>query len=144
MKRTLLTLLAAAVMVPLTACADKIIDVSKLPRPAQNFIREHFSDAKISIVSVDPDPTEKTYEVLFTDGRSIEFDRRGEWKSVDCERTPVPAGIIPGPIRDHVAANHPDNFVDEISRDWRGYEVSLNNGPELDFNTEFVLVRYDD
>lgn len=144
MKRSILALMAVAIMAPMVAGADQIIDVSHLPKSAQTFIRTHFSDAKISIVSVDPELTDKTYEVLFTDGRSVEFDRKGEWKEVDCKRFEVPAGIIPEPIRRHVAGSHPDNFVKEISRDWRGYEVSLNNGLDLDFNTKYQLVRYDD
>lgn len=126
-------------------CDDRPIDASALPRPAREFIARHFADARLILATVDRDIMEQTqYEVTFSDGRTVQFDARGEWSEVDCQRSRVPEAIIPQALRDYMAANYPDRFVREISRDKRSYDLSLDRGLELEFDTRFRLVDFDD
>jgi hypothetical protein len=144
MKKAIVLLLALASL-PFLACADdKPIDKSELPAQALKFIGTHFADSKISFASVDRDLFDKTYDVLFSDGVTLSFDKRGEWKDVDCKKARVPEAIIPDAIRQHVTDNHSANFVREIGRGKHGWEVSLDNGFELKFDPKFRLVEVDD
>jgi hypothetical protein len=87
---------------------------------------------------------DRTYEVILADGGSVEFDGDGQWRDIDCKRGRVPQAVIPEAIRDHIAADHSANFVREINRDRRDWEISLDNGLELKFDRRFRLVEYDD
>ncbi len=95
---------------------------------------------------MDRDASETTYDVHFADGRSVEFDGKGNWKDVDC--TPsgaVPAAIVPDQIAQYVAGNYPvEVYIYEISRDRHGWDVSLSNGRDLEFNKSYAIVDIDD
>ncbi len=133
-----------ALVFPFVACADKPVEFSRLPAPAKAFVEKHFSDARVSFATVDKELFETTYDVTFADGRKIEFDGNGEWKDVDCGRTAVPAEIVPKAIADYVATYHPDNFVRDISRDKRHWDIELDNGVDLKFNSKLTVVEIDD
>ncbi len=141
MKKLLVLL---ALTFPFVACADKPVELNRLPAPARTFIDKHFADAKVSLATVDKDLFETTYDVTFTDGRNVEFNGKGEWKDVDCKRSPLPEGIVPEAIARYIETNYPDNFACDINRDRRDWEVSLNNGLDLKFDTAFRLIEVDD
>lgn len=129
-----------------TALADneKIISVEQLPGPARDFITTHFSDTKISHVKMDTELFDKNYDVFFANGNKIEFDRKGNWKDVDCKFTEVPANIVPEKIRTYVASKYPDTKIVGIDRDRRDYEVKLNNRLELKFSLKFNFIGIND
>lgn len=122
---------------------DRPIAVTELPAAARQFLSTHFADAKVAYATVDGRLFDKDYEVAFTDGGKVEFDRNGEWKEVDVRTGSLPAAVIPQPIRQHLTRNYPDTQVQQIERDRRGYEVKLRNGLELEFNNDFALVKID-
>ncbi|MDE6288517.1 MAG: PepSY-like domain-containing protein, partial [Muribaculaceae bacterium] len=82
------------------------------------------------------------YDVYLADGTEIEFDGNGEWISVDAPAgAAVPAGIVPAPIADFVAYTYPNEKINEISRDSRGYEVELTNEVDLIFGIDGSFIR---
>ena len=123
---------------------DKPITVEQLPQKAQQFIKQYFADKTVTLAKMERDFMDKSYEVLFSNGEKVEFDKNGEWKDVDCKQSVVPADIIPQAIKDHVAKTYPDAKILQIDRDTRGYKVQLNNRLELKYNTEFILTDIDD
>lgn len=133
-----------AFVFPMVACADKPVEFATLPAPAKAFVAEHFADAKVSLATVDKELFGKSYEVTFADGRKVEFDGKGEWTDVDCGRAAVPTGIVPQAIADYVAEYHPDNFVCDINRDKRDWEVELDNGIDLKVNSQLTSFWIDD
>ncbi len=137
-----LSLLVAAV--PVFASDERPIDVSALPASARQFIETHFADAKVSYATVEGRVFDKDYEVVFTDGRKVEFDKNGEWEQVDAKRGQFPMAVLPQSIRTYLRQNHPDTPVSKIDRDRRGYEVELRSGLELDFDRNGRLVKIDD
>ncbi len=137
-----LSLLVAAV--PVFASDERPIDVSALPAPARQFIETHFADAKVSYATVEGRVLDKDYEVVFTDGRKVEFDKNGEWEQVDAKRGQFPMAVLPQSIRTYLRQNYPDTPVSKIDRDRRGYEVELRSGLELDFDRNGRLVKIDD
>ena len=126
------------------AKADRPIKFEQLPATAQEFLKAHFADVKVSFLKIDDELIYKEYEVLLADGTTVEFNGEGEWKDVDCKRNAVPVAIVPTQIHEYVNAHYPSATITKIDRDRRGYEVSLSNRLELTFDTQFRLVDIDD
>ncbi len=142
--KKLFSLLLSVFMLQFTACADdKPITVEQLPAAAQEFIKTHFTGTAVSFAKMDTDLFDKSYEVLLANGNKLEFDKKGEWKEVECRTTELPAAIVPQQIRDYVAAHQPGTKIITIDRDKRDYEVKLNNGFELKFDLKFNLIDMD-
>lgn len=137
-------LLSMAATTSVFAFDGRPIDVSELPATARQFIEAHFADAKISHVSVDGKLLDKEYEVLFADGRRIEFAKNGEWEEVDAKRAEVPMSVLPQSVRSYLRQNYPDVPVSKVERDRHGCEVTLRNGLELDFDKNGRLLKVDD
>lgn len=123
---------------------DKPITVDQLPEKAQQFIRQHFANEKVSLAKSERDFLEVTYEVIFTSGMKVEFTKDGQWKDVDCRYASVPKGIVPAQITKKVQELYPEATIRQIDRDSRDYEVKLSNGLELTFDLKFNLVDIDD
>ncbi len=122
---------------------DKPIQVSQMPQKAQQFIKQHFAGSNIAMAKVESDFLQKSYDVIFTDGNKVEFDKKGNWTEVNCKFSVVPQGIILSPIQKYTATNYPDAKVLKIERDKTDYEVKLSNGWELKFDSKFNLIDID-
>ena len=144
MKR-MMFILACVFTFVITSKADNYqpITRSQLPQKAQTFLDAHFADSKISLTRKEIDVTELNYDVIFTDGSKVEFDRRGYWTEVDCVNHPLPEGIVPAEIANYINAHYPGAKVVKIERDYREYEVKLNNRVELTFNKKQQLIDID-
>lgn len=126
------------------ASDDKAIQVNQLPQSAQDFIKRHFSDTKVTYATVDNDVLKKDYEVGFANGCRIDFDSKGTWSGIECKTTSVPTIIIPAAIQTYVTKNHADAKIVKIDRDPRGFEIQLSNRMELQFDKTGTFVGYDD
>ena len=123
---------------------DKPIQVSEMPKAAQFFIKYHFADLSVAMAKVETDFLDKNYDVVFTNGNKVEFDKKGSWTNVDCEHTQVPVAILPEAIRQYVAKNYPDAKVLKIEvTDRKGYDVELSNGFELEFDKRMNVIDVD-
>ncbi len=144
MKR-IIFLLAGLTMMATSAFADndKPITVEQLPTAAKQFIQNYFPNTKVSSAKMETEMSGKNYEVVFADGSKVEFDGKGEWKDVECKSSQVPGGIVPQKIKDYVSANYKDAKIVEIDRDKRNYEIKLNSGLELKFDSKFNLIKTD-
>ena len=123
---------------------DKPIQVSEMPKAAQLFIKNHFADLSVAMAKVETDFLDKNYDVVFTNGNKVEFDKKGNWTNVDCEHTQVPVAILPEAIRQYVTQNYPDAKVLKIEvTDRKGYDVELSNGFELEFDKRLNVIDVD-
>ena len=123
---------------------DKPIQVSEMPKAAQLFIKNHFADLSVAMAKVETDFLDKNYDVVFTNGNKVEFDKKGNWTNVDCEHTQVPVAILPDAIRQYVTKNYPDAKVLKIEvTDRKGYDVELSNGFELEFDKRMNVIDVD-
>ena len=114
---------------------DKPIKVSEMPKAALVFIETHFPGKSIAIVKVDKDFKEKNYEVIFTNGDEVEFDKKGKWTKVECKQDQVPEALIPEGIQKYVSQHYPNTKIVKIElADHKGYEVDLDNGLEIEFD----------
>ena len=135
----LFTLSAVAV-----ADSNKPIQVGQLPTPAQTFVTTYFKNHKVALAKMETDLFYKSYDVIFTNGEKIEFDRSGEWTEVSCEINGVPAAIIPQAIKTYVESNYPDARIMKIERDRHEYEVKLSNRWEITFDNQMRVIDIDD
>ncbi len=146
MKKLILALFTASLIAGSAFAADdkdRSVTFGELPKKAQQFIKQHFADAKISYAQQDTDWFDGDYTVMFTDGCKVEFRKNGVWKEIECRRSEVPATIIPAAIRQFVAQRHATEKITQIDCDTRGHEVKLTSGIELIFDSKCNFLRYD-
>ena len=123
---------------------DKPIQVTEMPKAAQQFINSHFANQSVALAKIETEFLDKTYDVIFTNGDQVEFDKKGNWIKVDCERTQVPSEIIPVAIQQYVTKNYPDAKVLKIElTDRKGYDIDLSNGFEIEFDKKMRVVEID-
>ena len=123
---------------------DKIIQFVQLPAQAKVFISSHFKELKVATTKMDTEFMDKKYDVIFTTGEKVEFNKNGVWTEVKCVNTPVPEKIIPVEIKSYMRQNYPGVFVKGIEHDKKGYDVELSNGLDIEFNNNFQVVDIDD
>ncbi|MBQ5785524.1 MAG: PepSY-like domain-containing protein, partial [Alistipes sp.] len=63
---------------------------------------------------------------------------------VDCKYGQVPSAIVPKQILKYLSSKYPDVKVVKIERLRKGFEVSLSNRIELEFDQQFRVVDIDD
>ena len=144
MKKIFLAIACAFTLVA-NACADNYqpIERTQLPEKAQTFLSTYFPKAKISLVRKEIDVMELSYDVIFTDGSKVEFDRKGNWTEVDCLTHPLPEGIVCETINKVIDAHYPGVQATKIERDHREIDVKLSNRVELTFNKHLQLIDID-
>lgn len=123
---------------------DKPIQVSQLPMKAQTFINTYFKSHKVALAKEEGGMFYKSYDVVFTNGEGVEFDKNGEWKEVKCLQSEVPAQIVPEAIRNYVKTNYPDAKILQIESDKKEYEVKLSNRLEIKFDAKMRVIDIDD
>lgn len=145
MNKILITIIYLLIIqLSVIASDDKPITFEQLPKQSQQFVEKYFPGQSIALVKMERGFFEKSYELIFTNGNKIEFDRRGNWKEIDCKHTECPEELIPIQIRDYVRENYPGNKIRKIEKESRnGYEVELTNGTDLEFDSKFRLIDID-
>ncbi len=124
---------------------ESIISNNELPRAAQKFIEDNFSNSSIDYIKMDKETFSTDYKVKFTNGVEIEFDSKGEWMEVDGNKTNIPTGFIQKSILTYVKAKFPNAQIIKIEKSRFGkQEVKLSNGLELEFNSKGEFKRIDD
>ena len=122
---------------------DRPVSLGQLPQKAQSFIAEHFPHNEIALAKQEGYLFGKSYDVIFTNGDKLEFNRSGEWTKVKCRNNSIPGGIIPPKIAEYINKHYPGLTVTDIEKeDWH-YEVGLSNGIDLKFNNSFKLTDID-
>ena len=143
MKRPFITTLFAMLLVLFTvSCSseDKEFDNVVLPMPAQLFVKQYFADATYSRVEKEKDDGFWEYEVWLSDGSQVEFDEKGEWKSVECQYSVLPIGIIPFVIAEDIAKKYPDLKPYKIEKEVGGYEIDIP-GYDLYYSYNGMFIR---
>ena len=119
---------------------DTPIPVENLPATAKTFVQTNFPTAKILYAEKDWN----SYECRLDDGTKVEFNRKGNWKKVDCHMKAVPAAIIPEAIQQYVTTNFQGVIITKIDKERYGYDIELSNDIDLKFNYQGALIGMDD
>ncbi len=141
MKKTFILLVCMFVQLSVFANDDRVITFDALPQVAKEFVKKHFPNEKVARVEQDRD--DKTYDLNFRNGCSIDFDKKGNWKEVDCKRKEVPSAIVPQTIKDYVKMNCKGERITKIELDRGRYEIELSSGVDIKFNKKFKPVDVD-
>lgn len=146
MKRIGIILIGLALMTNL-ACADndKVTNnINELPQVSRTFLNNYFNGNKVSHIKIDKDLfLVDSYDVILTDGTSVEFNRDGEWKEVKSFQQNIPDTLIPAEIRQYVSQNYPGQKIMTVERGKRKVSVDLANGLELEFDLNGNLIDID-
>lgn len=147
MKRIGIILIGLALMTNM-ACADndKVTNnINELPQVSRTFLNNYFNGNKVSHIKIDKDLfLVDSYDVILTDGTSVEFNRDGEWKEVKSFQQNIPDSLIPAEIRQYVSQNYPGQKIMTVERGKRKVSVDLANGLELKFDLNGNLIDIDD
>ena len=119
---------------------DQVITFEQLPAVAQQLHKQYFADKVPLVVTMDWDD----YTIHYQSGEKVEFDKQGQWKDLNCRTSAVPLALIPEQIKTHVKATFPGTTILQLERGRRGYEVKLNNGLEIEYNSMFQVIDIDD
>lgn len=146
MKKLLSMLAVAVVMFTAISCEknDEVILAEKLPQGVKTFVQTHFPGAEILKVVKDYSGRKAyDFEISLNDGTRLDILKSGKWKEVENYKKGVPESIVPATIVDYVAENYPDAVIVSIDRE-RGFDVELNIGLGLHFDSDGIFNRYDD
>lgn len=145
MKKLFLLLVVSIVgVMPMLADNDKMITREELPKEAQMFLTQHFEGIEVLYAKADRDMgVVMSYDVVLEGDVKVEFNRSGDWTSVDCERSRVPNDVLPRGVLDYVTKRFAEAYVVEIEKGLRGYEVKLSNDIDLEFDKDGKFMRVD-
>ena len=119
-------------------------DPNQLPPAARSFLAKYFNQVEISHIKIESDLLRgKTYDVLLIDRTELEFDSKGNWTEIDCQRKAVPEDLIPVRVKQYVQVNFPRETITKIDRR-AGIEVELTSDFSLKFNKRGKFISADD
>ena len=143
-KMTFLCLCMLVLNMAAWASNDKPVRIEEMPGQAQKFIKDYFSTHSVAMAKMETDFFSKSYDVIFTNGDKVEFDKQGRWTNIDCEHSVVPVAVIPQAIKDYVQKQYPCAKILKIElTDRKGYDVGLSNDVDVEFDKKFNVIDID-
>ncbi len=132
----------------LTATAkEKSVQLTELPKKAQQYIATHFKGGKMTSATQDMDFGDRDYTVYMTAKGipfKLEFDKKGNIEDVESQNnTALPTTVVPAKIRAYITKNYPNNKIVEWSQDGRLQKIELDNDLELLFRKNGTFVKID-
>ncbi|WP_282018611.1 PepSY-like domain-containing protein [Salegentibacter mishustinae] len=115
---------------------------SELPEMVTAYVSQLFPNEKIKTVKVDKGDNWETYEIKMSGGTELSFDQNNQPAEIKCKNG-IPASALPLNIAGYVTKNHPNIKIVEYEMDEDGHEVELENGDELEFDSEGNFVEMD-
>lgn len=142
MKGIITVILAVALSIACTA-ENRPVTVDQLPAPAKEFINANYPGAKVSYAFQDDDLIRPDYTVRLENGVEIVFNNDGSLEKISTV-SGVPESLVPVQIRDYVKMYYQDVVIVEYEIGRKEYDVKLDNGLELTFDSRFRLRELDD
>ena len=142
MRKLFYTVLALMLVLPVAA-EEKEIPFEKLPEKAQKVVAKAFPEGKVKKVEMERRASLIQYEVKMSGGVKLQFSKDGTFTECECTKGSVPAVLIPAKIRDFMAQEFPDREIRRFEHDSKLYELVLDNGDELSFNSSYRLIDID-
>ena len=143
MRRLLYTVLALMLVLPVAA-EDVEITFDKLPEKAQKAVKMAFPDTKIKKVDMERRASLIQYEVKLAGGYKMQFSKEGAFTECECtDEGGVPSVLIPSKIREVLDQEFKGWKVKRLEHDGKLFELLLDNGYELSFNSSYRLIDID-
>ncbi|UBZ06703.1 PepSY-like domain-containing protein [Salegentibacter mishustinae] len=115
---------------------------SELPEMVSAYVSQLFPNEKIKTVEADKGDNWETYEIKMSGGTELSFNQNNQPTEIKC-KSGIPASALPLNIAGYVTKNHPNIKIVEYEMDEEGHEVELENGDELEFDSEGNFVEMD-
>ena len=142
MRRFLCIFLALMLVLPMAA-EEREIAFEKLPEKAQKVVEKAYPDVKVKKVKMERRASLIQYEVKMTGGDKLQFSKDGTLTECECTKGAVPEILIPARIKEFMAQEFPGREIRRYEHDSKLYELLLDNGDELSFNSSFRLIDID-
>ena len=128
---------------------DEDIAPADLPANIREFIATHFPGTTIEEAERE---NNGNYEIELSNDVELIFDADGKFlgraddeDNDDKDDDDIEVSDLPQAILDYIATNYPDNTIIEAEReDDNTYEVTLNNGVELEFDSDGKFLNAED
>lgn len=128
---------------------DSEISASELPQNILDFLEEYYPGVGVEEAEIE---NNGNYEVELNNDVEIIFDAEGNFlgqsvdenDSDDMDDEDIAVADLPQVIKDYIATNYPDNTIIEAEKDDDGFEVTLNNGVEVEFDAEGNFIKAED
>lgn len=128
---------------------DEDIPVSELPAEIRDFVTQYFPGVTIEEAERE---NNGNFEIELSNDVELVFDSNGEFlgrlddgDNDDRDDDDIAPSELPQVIRDYIAENYPDQTIIEAEKeDDGGFEVTLDNGVELEFDAQGNLEEVDD
>jgi hypothetical protein len=143
MKKTLILFAALFFSAAVLPAENKSIAAHRLPDAVINFLDAYFPDEQIIYASREDELIYPDYDVLLTNGISLEFYNNGTIAKVACDDG-ISNEFVPVPIIEFVKKMYPGAYFIEYELESRHYAVKLSNHIELKFDKHFNIVKIDD
>ena len=125
------------------AAEEREIAFEKLPEKAQKVVQKAFPDTRIKKVEMERRASLIQYEVKLAGGIKLQFNKDGKFTECECTKSAVPDMLVPEKIRAYVGSEFPGRKVMRIEHDGKLFDILLDNGYELTFNSSFRLIDID-
>lgn len=116
------------------------VDYSEIAPEIMLFVETHFPQTSIYNCR----QTQHYYKVMLNDHSKLKFNHSLEWVEIDCEHSViygvVPVSIVPEQITNYVTINYADNHIDQIEKEYFGWEIELNNDHDIKFDHNFNVI----
>lgn len=143
MRRIFLFFVTLMLICTRVSADEFVISADKLPEKSLSFIEKYFPDSEIKKVEFEKRASLSQYNVKLSGGNELQFNLRGQCTEVECKKKPVPEGIVPAKIAASIKKEFPDNTIQGIEHDGKLYEVTLDNGWDVTYNSTYRLIDID-
>ena len=123
-------------------------DVNDLPETASDYINRNFPTVEIDKVDVNNSwynmSDSETYEVELVNGMELDFNKKGEITEIENdEGEMIPEGVFDRSVWDYFEQNYADAVIVNYEIDKDGYDLELEDGRELKFDSEGTFLEED-
>lgn len=127
---------------------DDNIAISNLPQSIIDYVNNNHSGENIVKAEFETDDGQDIYEVYLSNGMELYFDSNGNYLGMDDDSSYISVSALPQSIKDYISNNYPNAAIlyteEEYDDGQTIYEVKLDNGMELEFDSNGNLLSLDD
>ena len=152
MKRFICIFLLTISFIPFSCKSDdgisyevKKVNNTVLSINSTTFLKTHFAPFSVKeVIQFEPQkPDGSLYEVNLNDQFLIDFDKMGNWTSIEkVGKKPLPKNVVHQSIQLYVSKVYKDKLIEKINREKDGFIVELTNDIDLEFNKNGEFVEH--
>ena len=124
------------------------VSLSNLPQSIKDYVNNNHSGESIVKAELEMEDGQDVYEVYLSNGMELYFDTNGNYLSMDDDNSHINISALPQSIKDYINTNYPNATILYAEKDYddgqKAYEVKLDNGMELEFDSNGNLLSSDD